>query len=216
MFGPYNKLVLFISCILLLSCKEQNINPIYKDIPAKYNHVFNKLRSLTDTSVISVKNNTGLSDQLLLTSYSSEKKYLVMFRNYAVPGNEDQQYFLEYYSQVFTPSIYQFYNIHYSIDFLYRNTYEADTQDPENYYAEINVQNKNIFNISLLNSTIISDFPYELLSNYTVDGIEYNDVYSLNITDASKTNDIKRVFFTLSEGIIKFETMANEIFTIRI
>ncbi len=118
MFGLFNRLTLFLCFAFIISCKEDNRNPIYKDIPAKYNHIFKKLRSLNNTSIISVVSSNGLIDQLNLSPYSTDKKYVSMFSNYGIPGAEDQQFFLEYYHQTFVPVLYQFYEINYSIDFL--------------------------------------------------------------------------------------------------
>jgi hypothetical protein len=216
MVKRYLFLVLITPILLILACKEQSPNDIYKEIPAKFNHVFTRIRTLSDTSIISVNSSGGLLDQLTLFSNPSQKVYTSMFADYGIPGAEGQQFYLEYYKQTLDPVLYRFYNIKYSIDFLNRSSLVAKPQDPENYYATISVQGNEIFKLGLLNSTIITIYPYELYTNYTIDGKIYADVYSLNITDASGTNSITKVFFTLADGVLQFETNANEIFNIHL
>ncbi len=214
MFKRY--LILYISILFILACKEQGPNDIYKDIPTKYNHIFTKIRALNDSSTINIISSKGLIDQLSFNSNHTQKKYVNMFTDYGIPGAEDQRFYFQYYNQTFEPVLYRFYNIEYSINFFNRYNSLIEPQNPENYFASIFIEGNEIFKLSLLNSSVITNYPYEILSNYTIEGKIYSDVYSLNIMDASGANAITKVYFTLTEGVLQFETNANEIFYIHL
>jgi hypothetical protein len=202
--------------IFFLSCEEKEVEPYYKAIPAKFDWVFKDLRSLTDTTVIEVISSDGLNDELVLSNYDKEKKYFQMLTKTEVPGAEKQEIYLEYSYLEFNPALYQFYNIKYSIDFLDRRDIATNAENPEDYYAKITIQNKILFKYSLLKSTFITEYNYEVLNNYMVNGFTYDTVYRFDINDAFGMNGIRKVYLSLEKGVLQFETNSNVIYNVNL
>ncbi len=209
-------LFLFLPVLIIASCKQENIQSIYKSIPAKYNYVYSNLRALNDTAFIDVKSNTGLIDQLSFATPNEIKKYTELFRSYKIPGAEDQHFYLEVYRQNLFPSVYNFYNLSYKIDFEENENLEEGPQEVDNYFAILNIANYEIINIKLSTGLITCDYPYEVLNNYNLNTIVYPLVYKINITRTNGISSIKTVYYTLTHGVIRFETISNEIFDITI
>lgn len=212
MFGRFNKLIYLLFFITFISCGEKNLDPIYKEIPAQYSYVFEHIRSVDDTNYVLVKSNTGLFDQLSFSVDNAEKRYREIFTTYEIPGARDQQFYAEIYTQTLTPSIYNFYSFNYKIDLVSTNKNVVLPEDSENYYARISISNQSLLSYNLTNNTISCEFPYDVLSNYTVNNKVYPTVYRINISTPAIYRNIKTVYFTLSSGVVQFETVSGEIF----
>lgn len=217
MFGRLNKLYLLLFLVCFFSCEEQRPEPIYKSIPTKFNYVFGNIRSLNENSIISVSSSTGLSDRLELTVNPEIKLYRNIYSRYNVPGIDTNNYFVEYFSQTLKPSLYNFYNFNYRIDFdRTENYYSIDAQDSENLNAIFDHNNVEIFNYDLIDNSIFSKYPYEVLTNLTLNSNTYPIIYKITNPSPTSSSKIKIYYFTLSHGVIRFETISNEIFDISI
>ncbi len=217
MFGRLNKLYSLLVLVCFFSCEEQRPEPIYKGIPTRFNYVFENIRSLDENSTISVSSSTGLSDRLELTVNPQHKSYRNLYSSYNVPGIDTNNYFVEYYSQTLIPSLYNFYNFNYRIDFdRSENSYYLDPQDSEKLNAIFDHSNVEIFNYDLTDNSIISKYPYEVLTNLTLNAVTYSVVYKITNPSPTSSSKIKIYYFTLSHGVIRFETISNEIFDISI
>ncbi len=205
-----------LSLYFFTSCKKENNDPIYKSIPTKYDVYFEKIRVLKDTANLEVKSSSGLLDELVLTTSNEQKKYTELFNSYTVRGADNLKYYIEVYRQGFSPSIYNFYKFSYSIDFKGSNNYAPGPQDAENYFAIFKISNFEIFNIKLSTSEITSTYPYDVITDFTLNNILYPTVYKININTPNGLSNIRTVYFTFTHGVIRFETIANDVFDVSI